>query len=501
MAKPPVLTTTDYQTRELYPFKCQAKIIDALIANSTDKRPLLILFLGMLIGLIIKLIILSSAKPDLIIAAYRLQDEYIEFQVDQHEFDQQGSQLNSSRDESAESSAKIETETKKPKNSRTPTIWQNAVSTAADIFVKLTRIANDTSLDNEEKLRAIGLIDKILEPYRQLTKYFNDYEAGTLQYDVIHLLLLKKPKDYKMRRQRWTIRDISWVCKNILQTKSASKSQIGRFLKEIKWNCAIRPKMLSSDSNYGKILLELGLIFNSLKKQDVVLFGDEFKYTSSKVAEYLKLKTASAGLNIALPFSLHKPFYKTKAAIQLSGILNGKTKDLKLKKMADTSFESYYQITLEFLEEIFEKKVEGTVYLILDNARYHSPQILRKRLHDKFGERIQLIFLPRYAPNHNPIERIWKFLLEATERCGNSEEELREYLQNAVEVYETTKTESDLNLHCGICGTKWIFTLANQESNDRSLKKHLCFQIKDINPYVMYVLINGLETMRLTEIM
>jgi transposase len=46
------------------------------------------------------------------------------------------------------------------------------------------------------------------------------------------------------------------------------------------------------------------------------------------------------------------------------------------------------------------------IYLILDNARYnHSSKV--KLMATKLG--IELMYLPPYSPNLNPIERLWKF--------------------------------------------------------------------------------------------
>ena len=61
----------------------------------------------------------------------------------------------------------------------------------------------------------------------------------------------------------------------------------------------------------------------------------------------------------------------------------------------------------------FLKKLEGTnkdkskIYLICDNAGYHKSKKIREYLE---GKKIELLFLPPYSPNLNPIERLWKFM-------------------------------------------------------------------------------------------
>ena len=47
----------------------------------------------------------------------------------------------------------------------------------------------------------------------------------------------------------------------------------------------------------------------------------------------------------------------------------------------------------------------GKSILILDNAKYHHANIIRDYA---FITRIDLLFLPPYSPELNPIERVWK---------------------------------------------------------------------------------------------
>ena len=53
------------------------------------------------------------------------------------------------------------------------------------------------------------------------------------------------------------------------------------------------------------------------------------------------------------------------------------------------------------------------VVVIIDNARYHHAIMLKEYL-QKCPDRFNLIFLPPYSPDLNPIERVWKL----TRRCS-----------------------------------------------------------------------------------
>jgi transposase len=49
---------------------------------------------------------------------------------------------------------------------------------------------------------------------------------------------------------------------------------------------------------------------------------------------------------------------------------------------------------------------EGSV-VVMDNARFHNPQRLKKLIEDA---NCRLIFLPPYSPDLNPIEHFWNWL-------------------------------------------------------------------------------------------
>lgn len=62
-----------------------------------------------------------------------------------------------------------------------------------------------------------------------------------------------------------------------------------------------------------------------------------------------------------------------------------------------------------FLKSLRQKSSRSgrKVELILDNARYHHAKLHKKWRYD-CSERFNLIFLPPYSPELNPIERVWK---------------------------------------------------------------------------------------------
>jgi len=55
------------------------------------------------------------------------------------------------------------------------------------------------------------------------------------------------------------------------------------------------------------------------------------------------------------------------------------------------------------------KNIAGKIYLVLDNVRYHHAKALKPFLKQNTN-RIELMFLPAYSPDFNPIERVWWYM-------------------------------------------------------------------------------------------
>jgi transposase len=66
---------------------------------------------------------------------------------------------------------------------------------------------------------------------------------------------------------------------------------------------------------------------------------------------------------------------------------------------------------LKYLKKIirFYKNTKGKIHLILDNVRYHHAKILKPFL-EKNKDKLELMFLPAYSPDLNPIERVWWYM-------------------------------------------------------------------------------------------
>ncbi|MBI6873427.1 IS630 family transposase [Clostridium aciditolerans] len=65
--------------------------------------------------------------------------------------------------------------------------------------------------------------------------------------------------------------------------------------------------------------------------------------------------------------------------------------------------------TIYFLKYLISINPDKMVYVIWDNAKFHTSKAVREFLQFK-DEEISVIYLPRYSPYMNPQENIWNWL-------------------------------------------------------------------------------------------
>lgn len=89
--------------------------------------------------------------------------------------------------------------------------------------------------------------------------------------------------------------------------------------------------------------------------------------------------------------------------LNLHGAMNAETLELTVIESETVDAESTIQL-LEMIEKKYALAV--TIFVILDNAKYHYSKKVKNFLE---SSKIKLIFLPSYSPNLNLIERLWRF--------------------------------------------------------------------------------------------
>lgn len=89
----------------------------------------------------------------------------------------------------------------------------------------------------------------------------------------------------------------------------------------------------------------------------------------------------------------------------LSGCVDPNTGKVITYKSKKGNTLSFFRLLMIVCMNNPDKKV----YMILDNVRYHHAKRLKPIL-ERYKHRIELIFLPAYSPDLNPMERIWWYM-------------------------------------------------------------------------------------------
>jgi hypothetical protein len=100
-----------------------------------------------------------------------------------------------------------------------------------------------------------------------------------------------------------------------------------------------------------------------------------------------------------------------------------------------------------FVDEIGVRHGEENVLMVVDGAGWHRNQELR------LPRNLQLLFLPPYAPELNPVEHLWDDLREKSfhNRVFDSLESLEAHLEQALADFEKSPNRTR-----GITGWPWI---------------------------------------------
>lgn len=90
---------------------------------------------------------------------------------------------------------------------------------------------------------------------------------------------------------------------------------------------------------------------------------------------------------------------------------------------------------IKALEELSKLYPNKKLMIIWDNASWHKSKELKSHLGEGNNfSHLKLVWLPPYAPDHNPQEHIWKFAKEETKnQVTNTFQELKDIFHNSVD--------------------------------------------------------------------
>jgi putative transposase len=227
----------------------------------------------------------------------------------------------------------------------------------------------------------------------------------------------RTPQDFGFFRSRWS-------CGLLAETLAwetgirLSAETVRRGLKRLGWVWRRpRPVVGPTDPEYDAKVRQIRQLLAALPDDETALFQDE-------VDVHLNPKIGSCWMPRGQQAEVVTPGNNEKRHV--AGSLHWRTGTL-LVSQPDTRRNT--RLFLQHLDDL-RRALRGyrKIHVICDNAPFHTSAAVRRYL-AKWGHRIQLHFLPKYAPETNPIERVWWHFHETitrNHRCQTLAELLRQ---------------------------------------------------------------------------
>ena len=235
---------------------------------------------------------------------------------------------------------------------------------------------------------------------------------------VVAWVLARQPSEFGFARSRWSCAAVAVVLRDD-HAAPVGRETVRRWLREagLVWRRP-RPALRPKDPQRQQKLDALRALLHNLPGDETAVFMDEVDVNlNPKVGCMWMRRGAQAevetpGTNVKryLAGSIH---WRTGAVVLTEGRpREGRTAGLFCRHLDDLrrAFRHY-----------------RVIHVVCDNAKTHKPEHARlvKEYVAAWGGRVVLHYLPAYAPECNPIERVWWRLHEAVtrnHRCETVEE-------------------------------------------------------------------------------
>ena len=225
--------------------------------------------------------------------------------------------------------------------------------------------------------------------------------------------LTKTPRDFGYFRSRWSCALLSEVL--AWQTgERLSRETIRRGLRRLEfvWRRP-RPVVGPQDPDHDAKLTAIRRLLAGLPQDETAVFQDE-------VDVHLNPKIGSCWMIRGEQTEVATPGNNVKR--HLAGSLHWRTGTLLVSAPGARRDTKLFLAHLDDLRQ----RLRGyrKIHVICDNAAFHGSRPVQEYLY-RWRHRIEVHFLPKYAPQTNPIERVWWRLHEAITRnhhCQSIEE-------------------------------------------------------------------------------
>lgn len=243
------------------------------------------------------------------------------------------------------------------------------------------------------------------------------YTVASWLIVVVRWLLHHTPRDFGFFRSRWSCAALALLLRERESIRlSAETVRRGLHRMEFVWRRP-RPVVGPHDPEHDVKLRRIQRLVAKVPADETVVFQDE-------VDVHLNPKIGSQWMVRGEQAELMTPGNNEKR--HLAGSLHWRTGTLFL---SPPGTRRNAQLFLAHLDDLRSRLRQfQKIHVICDNARFHHCKAVCEYL-AKWGHRIELHYLPKYAPETNPIERVWWHLHETitrNHRCRTLDELLNE---------------------------------------------------------------------------
>lgn len=239
-------------------------------------------------------------------------------------------------------------------------------------------------------------------------------EAKDVQHpwleDLLNWILEKTPEDFGYYRSRWSCETLAEVLaweKGVRVSAETVRRALRRA--NFVWRRP-RPVLGRKDPDYERKLQEIHSLVETLPADQTVVFQDE-------VDVHLNPKIGSCWMPCGEQAEVVTPGDNVKR--HLAGSLVFRSATLVV---SEASSRRNADLFLAHLDDLRRRlRTYRVIHVVCDNASFHNCRKVTEYLKE-WGHRIQLHYLPKYAPEANPIERVWWRMHERitrNHRCSN----------------------------------------------------------------------------------
>lgn len=230
---------------------------------------------------------------------------------------------------------------------------------------------------------------------------------------IINWLSKSTPEVFGYRRTRWSCAMLAEVLAWETGTRRSAET-VRRALRQLNWVWRRpRPVVGLTDADYDDKVRAIHQLLANLPPHETAVFQDE-------VDVHLNPKIGSCWMRRGEQAEVPTPGNNEKQHV--AGSLHWRTGSLVVSPPGRCRNSRLFVNHLEHLRRRWRSY--RVIHVICDNAVFHRSREVQGYL-ARWGHRLKLHFLPKYAPETNPIERVWWHFHETitrNHRCRNMSE-------------------------------------------------------------------------------